>query len=184
MILKCYFGLNYNENIKLIFTDVPVTNEIDFIMNNILKDDKDANEFFFYFKLNLLLEKYLWLSEECKNRCSTCSNYSSNQAHMSSDDLFREYIMSRNDNYVTDSICDKIISAANNFKQEPVILTFVETDYFHQVIQGLCRQLDKLKDTTNITNFDSDNKIYNFENEKDLNKFGIALNLLGKTANE
>ena len=60
MILKCYFGLNYNENIKLIFTDVPVTNEIDYIMNNILKDDKDAKEFFFYSKLNLLFEKYFF----------------------------------------------------------------------------------------------------------------------------
>ena len=186
IILKSYYGLNYNDSIKIIFTDVPLYKDIDYIINKIFIDDDATKEFLLYFKTNYLFEKYLWLAEDCKMRCSNCSNLKIENAHLSPWQLLNEYMINSDDNHLVLNITNKIINAVVQFNKENVFVSFVDSEIFNQVSENLCRHLDKISNgIENIENFDYENQIIKLDDdEKLINKIGLAVNITKNGLNE
>jgi hypothetical protein len=156
LMLKCYFSLNMNYDLRVIFSDVPKSQELRFIIEDVMTDKNASSLFFSNFKLNYLFEKYLWFTDDMDKRCFECSSMRHEYSHLNTEDLFEEYLLGLNNNLKVKNISEKILNAAKFFTNEPVILCFVGQSYLYAVLEQITQDLICLDNSTVI--LDSDYK--------------------------
>jgi hypothetical protein len=187
LIWKCYHGLSLNYNLKVIFSDLPVSREVEHVVRNVFTDNEAVKAFFTSFKLNYLFEKYLWLTEDIDKKCPACSSEKPQFAHSTTEMLMEEYLLALEDGVRVTNIADKIVQAANTFKNEPVILSFVDKKYLYAVLERVTKELvhqsdneGSTSDYKNLFDYEKTNMMLVYDNSNKiefLNKLAIANNI-------
>jgi hypothetical protein len=147
LILKSNYALNVNPQIKVILTDIPLYHEIENIIKNIFTN-VSPKDFLSFMKFSLLFERYLWLSENCGDRCPACDSTTKfDSIYMSLEELIDDYLLSLKgiEHIKIKNISDKILKSLQfgDFKGNN-ILAFVDEKYFYLVIERLVRDMDEI----------------------------------------
>jgi hypothetical protein len=162
LMLKCYYSLNINYDLKVIFSDLPKSYELKNVMTDILPDNNTASYFFNTFKLDYLFEKYIWFVDDINKRCFGCSSQRNEDPHLSTEGIIESYTLVSKNNSKVRNISEKIVNAAKVFKDEPVILAFVEKDYLYSVVEQIAGDLINL----DMASFKGENYIELFDHKK------------------
>jgi hypothetical protein len=185
LMLKCYYSLNLNYDLKVIFSDLPLAYELRNVMTDILTNKSTSSFFFNIFKLDYLFEKYLWLIDDMEKKCYGCSSQRNEHPHLSPEKLIEAYVLSTSKNSKVRNISEKIINAAKFYKNEPVILAFVEEEFLYSVLEEITKSLIHLNTNTS----DKESNLFNHkklelydqyiptDKTEFLNKLAIANNI-------
>lgn len=147
LILKSNYALNFNPQIKIILTDIPLYYEIENIMKNIFYKI-NPKDFFSYMKFSLLFERYLWLIENCGDRCPACDkDVKFDSIYNELSEMVDDYLIAFNgiEHIKIKNISSKIIKSLQfgDFKGNN-ILAFVEEKYFYQVIERVVKDINEI----------------------------------------
>jgi hypothetical protein len=147
LILKSNYALNINPQIKIILTDIPLYYEIENLMKDIFYKI-NPKDFFSYMKFSLLFERYLWLTENCGDRCPACDkDVKFDSIYYELNELVDDYLLAFKgiEHIKIKNISSKILKSIQfgDFKGNN-ILAFVEEKYFYQVIERLVKDINEI----------------------------------------
>lgn len=176
LILKIKNNLNSNPFVKIIFSDLPHFEEIEFIIET-MNHNNNSNlprDFFKFMKLNFLFEKFLWLIEVCGYRCPTCDKgLKFEMAHLKNENLIVDYYLSslmNIEHLKVKNISDKILKSIKlNDHKDNTIIAFVEENYFYPTLERVIKDINYVcegKDLETIENIFT-KKSENFEKISD-----------------